>query len=489
MSRIFISYRRDDSAGWTGRLADQLKARFGAESIFIDIDTIEPGADFTEALRKAVGSCDVLLAVIGPRWATVTDKTGTSRLHDPSDWIRVEIAAALARKIRVIPVLVGGATMPSSEFLPDDLDGFAQRQAHELSDKRWTYDVDQLMKVLSPDVQERIAWSSHSDRAKPSLMTRPIVGVLLLVVIGGIAAIGLNIGPASNPQQEKAPDVPPHQSSTQQKNQPERPETKILPPRKSATTIHLAAGQDARLKTQSIDHRYQVLNAELRSKNTSENILHLDIRLTNNDAYPTNFWNRTFRLLENGVPRSPISDLSESVEGHSAKEGIVEFIIPVGVSEVQLRIIVGNESAEIPLSLKNSAGRSGEPGPSGHTRRTFSAHLPAPLASNQEVTLSSNTYTILEAKLDRLNSTTLRLHFRVRLTNNGRYPTNFWNRTFRLLEDGIPRAPVSDLNETVEGQSAKEGSVEFSMPESVQQVVLQIRQGNDVSELPFALPH
>ena len=109
MSRIFISYRREDSAGWTGRLADRLKERFGPVSIFIDIDTIEPGADFTEALRKAVGSCDVLLAVIGPRWSMVTDKTGKPRLHDSSDWIRVEIAAALTRKIRIIPVLVGGA--------------------------------------------------------------------------------------------------------------------------------------------------------------------------------------------------------------------------------------------------------------------------------------------------------------------------------------------------------------------------------------------
>ena len=79
MSRIFISYRREDSAGWTGRLVDRLKERFGSESIFIDTDTIEPGADFTEALRKAVGSCDVLLALVGPRWVTVTDKTGTLR--------------------------------------------------------------------------------------------------------------------------------------------------------------------------------------------------------------------------------------------------------------------------------------------------------------------------------------------------------------------------------------------------------------------------
>ena len=136
MSRIFISYRREDSAGWTGRLADRLKERFGPNSIFVDIDTIEPGADFTEALRKAVGSCDVLLAVIGPRWSMVTDKTGKPRLHDSSDWIRVEIAAALTRKIRVIPVLVGGATMPSTEFLPDDLDGLTHslREFAERSD-------------------------------------------------------------------------------------------------------------------------------------------------------------------------------------------------------------------------------------------------------------------------------------------------------------------------------------------------------------------
>ena len=173
MSRIFISYRREDSAGWTGRLVDRLKERFGSESIFIDIDTIEPGADFTEALRKAVESCDTLLAMVGPRWVSVTDKTGKPRLHDPSDWVRVEIAAALTRKIRVIPVLVGGATMPRTEFLPDDLDGFAQRQAHELSDRRWTYDVEQLIKVLSSDIQRHIDPPANPHRAKPSSTTRP----------------------------------------------------------------------------------------------------------------------------------------------------------------------------------------------------------------------------------------------------------------------------------------------------------------------------
>ena len=140
MGGIFISYRREDSAGWTGRLAEYLKKQFGAESIFMDIDTIQPSIDFTEALQKAVSSCEVLLAMIGPEWATVTGKSGKPRIEDPSDWVRTEIAAALKRKIRVIPVLVGGAYVPTTDLLPDDLDALAQRQAHELTDKRWSFD-------------------------------------------------------------------------------------------------------------------------------------------------------------------------------------------------------------------------------------------------------------------------------------------------------------------------------------------------------------
>jgi hypothetical protein len=148
------SYRREDSAGWTGRLSEHLKERFGADSIFMDIDTIQPGADFTEALQAAVSSCDVLLAMIGPNWATVTDQSGKRRLEDPADWVRTEIAVALTRKIRVIPVLVGGASVPTIDLLPDDLDALAQRQAHELTDTRWAYDVEQLVKTL-PAARQR----------------------------------------------------------------------------------------------------------------------------------------------------------------------------------------------------------------------------------------------------------------------------------------------------------------------------------------------
>lgn len=486
MSRIFISYRREDSAGWTGRLADRLKERFGPESIFMDIDTVEPGVDFTEALRKAVGSCDVLLAVIGPRWTTVTDKTGAPRLRDPSDWIRVEIAAALTREIRVIPVLVGGATMPGADVLPDDLDGLAQRQAHELSDQRWAYDVERLMQVLAPIIQEHIDRPAGSPRAKPPSMSRAVVLVLLLSVIGAVAAIGLKSSPSSDPNQKTSSGVPPNHTSTGQEHNTEASETQISP--HTPKTMPLASGQETRFKTKHIDHHYQILSAELRSRNSSENVLRLHIRLTNHDAYPANFWNRTFRLLENGVPRSPISELSESVEGHSAKEGIVEFVVPVGLSQARLQLLVGEDTAEIPIALTESSEHADRPTPSGKPRRTSFATLPRSLPSGQEITLSAYTYKILEAKLDRLGSSKLRFQFRIRLTNHDRYPINFWNRTFRLSEDGVPRSPVSELNETVEGHSAKEGVVEFAVPDSVQQVLLQIRHGEDVAELPLILP-
>ncbi len=157
MSGIFISYRRQDSQGSAGRLADTLKAQFAQNHIFRDIETIEPGVDFVEAIERALGSCVVLLAVIGPRWLSATDKLGRRRLDDPNDYTRIEIAAALQRKVRVIPVLVDGAAMPDAEDLPDDLKTLARRQASELSDKRWDFDVRQLVLTIEkiPGIEKR----------------------------------------------------------------------------------------------------------------------------------------------------------------------------------------------------------------------------------------------------------------------------------------------------------------------------------------------
>ena len=119
--RIFISYRRADSAGYAGRIYDRLTAHFGEDAVFMDVDTIEAGVDFVEVLQNAVQSCDVLVALIGRGWLDIKDAAGKRRLDNPEDFVRIEIAAALSRDIRVIPVLVDGASMPRSTELPDNL--------------------------------------------------------------------------------------------------------------------------------------------------------------------------------------------------------------------------------------------------------------------------------------------------------------------------------------------------------------------------------
>lgn len=149
MQGIFISYRRQDSQSAAGRLADSLKEQLPEAAVFRDVETIEAGVDFVNAINTALGSCGVVLVVIGPRWVSIQDAAGRRRLDDAGDYIRVEVATALARAdVRVIPVLVDGATMPDPEALPADLQPLARRNALELTDKRWDYDVAQLVTTL-----------------------------------------------------------------------------------------------------------------------------------------------------------------------------------------------------------------------------------------------------------------------------------------------------------------------------------------------------
>ena len=148
MNGIFISYRRDDSAGHAGRLFDRLVARFGKDAVFMDVEGIEAGVDFVETIEKAVGGCDVLLAVIGRTWLDSRDSKGKRRLDDEQDFIRLETSAALARNVRVIPVLVEGARMPRAEDLPENLRPITRRQALELRDSRWEDDIHVLVGVL-----------------------------------------------------------------------------------------------------------------------------------------------------------------------------------------------------------------------------------------------------------------------------------------------------------------------------------------------------
>jgi Tfp pilus assembly protein PilF len=205
-ANIFINYRREDSAGHTGRLFDRLSARLPGR-VFMDIDTLEPGVDFVEVIEKAVGSCQVLIVVMGQEWLRVKDAAGRRRLDDPADYVRLELATALQRNIRVIPVLVQGAPMPRAEELPADLAKLARRNAIELSDARWAYDVDRLIRTIEEVLQglelrapaaaaaesHEVAPAATAVTAASAARPRAWMAVLAAVVVCGLASAGWKV--------------------------------------------------------------------------------------------------------------------------------------------------------------------------------------------------------------------------------------------------------------------------------------------------------
>ena len=152
---IFICYRRGEDAAAAGRLYDRLEHTFGHEQLFLDVDNIPPGEDFTTFLRQHVAACDVMLVLIGRGWLTATDKTGRRRLDNPDDFVRIEIASGLAQGKRVIPVLVGhDVTMPGPKDLPKELMPLTHRQAIRIAQDRFKDDAERLARVLKKVLAE-----------------------------------------------------------------------------------------------------------------------------------------------------------------------------------------------------------------------------------------------------------------------------------------------------------------------------------------------
>jgi hypothetical protein len=177
---IFVNYRREDSAGFAGRLADSLGAWFGPERVFRDVGGIDYGEDFEAAIDTRLDDSGAIVVVIGDRWTTAVNADGTRRLDDPHDYVCREISVALANGVAVVPVLIGEARMPRPEELPEALKDLAKRNAITVSDERWNFDVERLAKVLSIDVPGSVA-QRRLDRAK-------WIALLLIVATGTLSA-------------------------------------------------------------------------------------------------------------------------------------------------------------------------------------------------------------------------------------------------------------------------------------------------------------
>jgi formylglycine-generating enzyme required for sulfatase activity len=156
MSAIFVSYRRQAALVHARAVFERLSREFGPDQVFIDLEGIDVGVDFVELIEQQLRGCRVLLALIDPEWATAADSKGRRRLELPNDYVRIEVATALRRRIRVVPILIDGAEMPEEEALPDDLKGLARRNALELDFKRFDAEVRRLVAAIrrilqSPD--------------------------------------------------------------------------------------------------------------------------------------------------------------------------------------------------------------------------------------------------------------------------------------------------------------------------------------------------
>jgi len=208
--RVFLNYRRDDSAAHSGRLYDRLVHKFGKSNIFMDIDAIMPGEDFERVIEDEIAGCDCLLVMIGDGWLHAKDDHGNRRLENPRDFVLLEIAAALNRGVTVIPVLLDGTVMPPSEQIPDVLQGLLRRQAVSISHASFHHDVDRLIASI-----ERIRQKQST--AGPSIGKH--LPKILLACAAIVALVYLVTAERSAPVEEPPPPVT---QSTPDPVQPER---------------------------------------------------------------------------------------------------------------------------------------------------------------------------------------------------------------------------------------------------------------------------
>ena len=212
MARIFINYRRDDAAGFARSLYEHLDQEFRQGQVFMDVEALrEPGVDFVKEIERSLSRCAVMLVLIGKGWHSSADAAGRRRLDQPDDFVRLEIAAALKRDVRVMPVLLNGATMPSAEELPADLQPLGRRQAIALTHDDWAHDVSRLVESIAKAGIRRRSARGRTGWSTRSLIIAGTAGAALglgLIVWAGFEIEGRNADPAgANPTAYTQPDV------------------------------------------------------------------------------------------------------------------------------------------------------------------------------------------------------------------------------------------------------------------------------------------
>jgi len=307
MVGIFVSYRREDSSGYAGRLFDSLRPHLGRDHIYMDVVANEPGIDFVKTIEAALKACRVLIVLIGKKWVNLTDASGRRRLDNPDDFVRLEVAAAIKRGARIIPVLVGGATMPNAPQLPSELKGLTRFQALEISDSRWDYDLGRLVEIL-----KKVGKRSRLLPMLAGLVFTAIVliaGLYLIEILSNQSILPFNLTGKIDSVLEKLKKLDSAPAPESAKKYP----------------IILPAG----LQTKAGPGTYEILTVQLDQYSAEKLTLSFKMRYTRDNSWPGGALNGDhFRLIVGEETLAPTQAPSELVEKNSSKNCAVAFVIP-----------------------------------------------------------------------------------------------------------------------------------------------------------------
>ncbi len=482
MHGVFISYRREDAAGFAGRLADSLEHHLQDEPIFRDVDALAPGQDFVTAIEARLRQCRVCLAVIGREWLNSRDADGRRRLDQSDDFVRLELATALARpEVLLVPVLVEGASMPPGDALPSELRWLARRQAVSLRDDSWDADVARLAQSLQP------ALASTSRPARASSLPRTVKWIGAAVAVLGLMTLLVNAlgGPDDSVRNTPTSDAPAAKTPVEERaadSQTAAPEPPGRPADIPAGARELSIPRVSQVGSQGLI--YTLMSARL-EPSASSDTLHLRVALENEAAGGVNFWDDTFRLVVGADVIAPGSGLNVVVAGRSTSEGSVTFQVPRGVTSGRLRIAaLRGSSGEIPLDF---SGRAASGALTSNTPRSARAIVTSISRQSQPlVSVPLLSATLTEVATRRF-ANVLRVDLSLRLVNPGAGGILSGYLTLRLVVGDDVLSPTAFPSEVIEGGSTRRMSAEFEVPPHTTHAVLRATAADAKAEVPLTL--
>ena len=487
MAGTFISYRREDAAGYAGRLRESLERRLGAARVFRDVDTLRPGQDFVQAIESRLSDCAVMLAVIGREWASARDLTGQRRLDEPNDFVRLEIAAALARpSVLVVPVLVEGAAMPAASELPENLRPLTRRHAVSVRDETWDADVDRLTNVIESALSVRDP--SRAD-APISAARLWVAAALAVVIVGLLLYNGSRTRPGDDGGDGSTVGGGAAGTSSSTSSGVEGPGAAGAAD--GGTPISAADGMAYTIDVPRIAEAafgeviYAVASGNIVMRGDAPE-LRLRIRLMNYSRYDVGFWDDSFRLAVAGEVLSPTSGLSSTVPGNSLRYGIVTFRLRPQMRGGTFRIVNNQQTAEIPLDL-SPTGRPPVDEQAEIADSTAQAITAAVVREPMTLHDAGDVMVTLQRASTRRFANTLRFSLSLRFNNRGRFASHSSLIVMRVEAGGELLAPLQAPNENLDPMTTASGSAAFDLPTTATRAVLRTTIGDRTSEKVFDL--